>query len=210
MRYSVGVHDSYCDLSIMGIPASHNSSIALRPFFALLWACCLGVLAACSSTGTVSNWPEPLPARSHFVEQYQQDTVNRRVQSQEDYLTWVVRFYEGSLMVPQGWHDLTRDLADDYPASDARLLTLKRRELGMLIAAEWAKNNDVREIDTQMLTLWGSVMQQELQPHTRLAALNQILGDVQAILNGRLPPDAVTRSRYEEKLGISLKDDWDF
>ena len=194
----------------MDIPALHNPTIELRPVYALLLAACLGLLAACGSTGTLSNWPEPLPARSHFVEQYQQDAVNRRVQSQEDYLTWVIRFYEGSLMVPQGWHDLTGGLSDDLPESDARLLALKRRELGMLIAAEWAKNNDVREIDTKMLTLWGSVMQQELQPNTRLAALNQILGDVQAILNGRLPPGAVTRSRYEEKLGISLKDDWDF
>lgn len=182
----------------------------LGPLHSLLWAGCLGLLTACAGIGTAASWPESLPARSHFVEQYQQDAANHRFQSREDYLTWVVRFYEGSLMTPQGWQDLTEFLLDDLPESEARAVRLKRRELGMLIAAEWAKANDVREIDTQMLALWGSVMQEESLPRYRLAALDQILDDVQAILAGGLASDAVTRIRYEEKLGISLQDEWDF
>ena len=49
------------------------------------------------------DWPKQLPEKSFYLEQYAADRDNQQVQSQEDYLKWVKRFYLGWPFYPKGW-----------------------------------------------------------------------------------------------------------
>ncbi|MEX0617776.1 MAG: hypothetical protein WDZ76_03665 [Pseudohongiellaceae bacterium] len=176
----------------------------------LLFVALATTLAACSAIGTVENWPEILPDREYFVQAYAEDSANQRLQTEEEYLDWIVRFYEGSLTMPLGWNDLTPALLYNLNARQGELVADKRKELGILIAAEWAKHNDIRLINTEMLSLWGSVMEIPAGPPLRIAAIEQIITDARALLSKALFPRHITEQRYERKLGLSFEDQWEF
>lgn len=163
-----------------------------------LWfVLCLLVLGACASTPTPENWPEQAPPHSYFVEEYQHDPANRMRQSQTDYLSWVTRFYRGRPGI-LGWQDITDSVVQDMePGQRATTMELART-LGRRIAAEWAKDNDVRVIDTAMLSLWGSIMVTAVEPGERLEAMQAIDRDTRALLEGELPPTQITEERYAE------------
>ncbi|MEX2335447.1 MAG: hypothetical protein WD600_14395, partial [Pseudohongiella sp.] len=79
-----------------------------------------------------------------------------------------------------------------------------RDELGVMIAAEWAKDNDVRIIDTAMLSLWGGVMVAALEPEVRIDAIELITDDVERLLAGELAPARINDERYASRLPIDL------
>lgn len=155
------------------------------------------MLGACSTTVTPENWPASAPPYRHFVETYHSDEANQALQSEDDYLLWVRRFYEGRPGV-LGWNDLTDSVTEDMSDAQQSLVDDLGSRLGRRIAAEWAKANAVRRIDTAMLSLWGSIMVTAESPETRLEAMRAIDRDTRALLDGDLSPMQVTEERYAE------------
>ena len=105
-----------------------------------------------------SRWPENVPEREYFESIYRADAGNQLVQSKADYLQWVVSFYEGTLVAPQGWLELQSIGLEMSDSSEPIQLSNRLTILGGLIAGEWAKENEERVIDSGMLGLWASIM----------------------------------------------------
>lgn len=160
------------------------------------------VLVGCVSG--LGQWPEQLPAQRYFVSSYEQDSENKALQSQEDYLTWIVRFYLGWELMPTGWHDLRENMLFGLEGSDYVEMEQDLGALGAKISAEWAKDNSVRKIDSAMLSLWGSVIQADFAVDARMSSVELIMQDVNAVLVGATPPSAINEERYARLLELSL------
>lgn len=171
------------------------------PFLLILLVC----LTGCAGSRVLEQWPEEIPQQSYFRQIYEADASNRVRQSEQEYLTWVARFYQGWELMPFGWEHITGSVLVDLSAREKRGLERRMHRLGARISAEWAKDNEVRVIDSGMLSLWAEVMQAEYSPEYRLAAVDLIAKDVSQLLNGALPPDYVDEYRYSDLLGISLE-----
>lgn len=168
--------------------------------------------SACSSTLNRANWPAEIPENSFFRQAWQLDRENASIQSEQEYLGWVVSFYEGSIVYSSGWQELVgqvqaldgaQDRAGESAARSASL-----RELGQIIAAEWAKHNDVRKIDSRMLSLWGSIIQLTPDVESRSAAIDLIDADVQSLLAGELDSTDISDARYAQALNLELFEDF--
>jgi hypothetical protein len=161
------------------------------------------MLFACR-TADLTEWPTELPQKSFFISMYASDSGNIAVQSQQEYLQWILSFYGGTLVAPTGWTELqsvvTRAAAEKRkPGLEAQLT-----ELGGQIAAE----NSLRVIDSRMLGIWGSILQIALEPEQQFQAIQLISKDVEALLLGNLSESDIEDSRYEQQLGLELFGDF--
>ena len=165
------------------------------------------MLFACR-TADLTEWPTELPQKSFFISMYASDPGNIAVQSQQEYLQWILSFYGGTLVAPTGWTELqsvvTRAASEERkPGLEAQLT-----DLGGQIAAEWAKENDLRVIDSRMLGIWGSILQIALEPEQQFQAIQLISKDVEALLLGTLSESDIEDSRYAQRLGLELFGDF--
>lgn len=167
----------------------------------LLLLCC-ALLQSCIN---LNKWPEDIPERALFIDAYEQDIENQQVQDRDEYLTWVLRFYVGWGPMAMGWNDMTQAVMDGLDGELYQEAESRRDYLGLLISAEWAKANDVRNIDTAMLSLWGAVMVSVPDATQRIAALDLLIADAQALLDAELFPDQINDQRYQDRLGINLE-----
>jgi len=174
-----------------------TSSIAASLFATLL-------MAGCNTLPPEQDWPGDLPPRSEFVRSYQDDPRNAEGQQLDNYLTWIIRFYDGHGMVGTSWKEVTDGIVHGLEGQELERARGQLHRLGRMIAAEWAKTNDVRVIDTSMLSLWGSVMLAAEDVKDRLTAMELISQDVQDLLAGKRHPRSITQPRYEKALAISL------
>lgn len=165
---------------------------------------CVLTLTACASARVLTEWPDTVPAQDLFLQAYQLDIENQARQTDVEYLTWIVRFYEGWEMMGTGWNDMTPVVLSDLTDQQSEQVACMRNELGVLIAAEWAKDNSVRIIDTAMLSLWGGVMVAALDPEVRIDAIELITDDVEQLLAGQLAPARINDDRYASRLPIDL------
>lgn len=162
------------------------------------------LLAGCSSLPPEADWPGDLPPRSDFVRAYQDDPENVERQELDNYLTWIIRFYDGNGMVGTSWKEVTHGIVHGLEGNALANARGRLHQLGKLIASEWAKTNDARVIDTGMLSLWGSVMLAADDAADRLVAMELISRDVHDLLEGKRHPRSITEPRYEKALAISL------
>ena len=163
------------------------------------------LLASCMSSTILEQWPEQIPQQSYFKQLYREDGSNRARQSEAEYLVWVARFYEGWEMMPIGWQDISESVLVDLEPVQYRTIDGHLDRIGAQISGEWAKDNEVRQIDSRMLSLWAGVMQAEYSAEYRIAAVQVIARDVDDILKGELPMEQITEDRYGELLGVSLE-----
>lgn len=167
----------------------------------LLLATLLVSLASCASL-RARNWPEDIPDREVFVASYLEDERNQAVQPRDEYLGWIVSFYQGTVVYPRGWLDIEEQLLERIPAEQREELDSKLEELGIAIGAEWAKLNDARVIDNRMLALWGSIMQLAQVDRKEMDAVELIASDVARLHAGELRKQDVVESRYTDRLGL--------
>ncbi len=155
--------------------------------------CLIIALGSCASTP--DSWPDTLPASTYFQTNWINDAANQQIQSEEEYLLWVRRFYEGFNTVP-GWFDLEMQVLARLPPDEHANATEQLAALGITISGEWAKDNSVRRIDTSTVATWRDALQESLsrmELGSYLMLLNQ---DVAALLNGSLTADDITFERY--------------
>jgi hypothetical protein len=151
-------------------------------------------------------WPAQLPARQHFVQNYASDAKNAAVQSQEEYLAWVRRFYEGSEIYAWGFLDLEALVLDGSEGESTRSLKAKLDTVGMHIGAEWAKDRSTKRITTRMLSVWAHAIQDTLATGPVEPVVDQVLVDVAAVMSGTLHFPDITPDRYGSLLNIDFMD----
>lgn len=143
------------------------------------------------------EWPEGLPAESYYVTIWQADERNREKQPAEEYFDWVLRFYKGYGVVA-GWQMQEQTLAKMLSSEDYVVLTPQITYLGQVVAGEWAKHNDLRRIDNEMLMLWGNVLRRAAKDHKAGEALERLTNDAHAVLAGELAKPSVKKDRYAD------------
>ncbi|MDF1623251.1 MAG: hypothetical protein P1V33_07270 [Pseudohongiella nitratireducens] len=159
-------------------------------------------LAGCQSLTGSNTWPDDVPERGFFLNAYEVDAENQQEQTQQQYLNWIIRFYQGSDLMSTGWNELTPAVLMGMSGETLTAAEKESSELGLAISSEWAKDNSVREINTAMLSLWGTVMLSVEQPEERLRALRQIASDVDAIMRGELTAEEISDERYMTLLDL--------
>lgn len=176
----------------------------------IILICCI-LLVSCVSgrrDELSQNWPQALPSLQYFQCSYQLNPVNQQVQSEAEYLDWILDFYQGSLLYPTGWLDVEAAILAVLTPQDRQNQQTQLQDLGARIAAEWARHNDVRLIDNRLLSEWGSMLQLAPDATQLQRFVEAIAGDIALILAKELDPADVNPRRYEEKLQIQLFDDF--
>ena len=159
------------------------------------------VLVACLGTGELI-WPTSLPEKNYFESAYELDAENQLLQERMEYLDWVKSFYLGTVLYPNGWLQIqTRALTLSGEAQKSYLTNLFE-ELGKKIGAEWAKENDLRVIDNQLLAIWGSTIQLAVGTESSRLVIDFVAADVRALLAGEIKKDDISESRYDRILGV--------
>lgn len=161
------------------------------------------LLCSCVSQNP-GSWPETIPQQEFFVDAYSADPVNRDRQTQQEYLGWIRSFYQGSLVYQNGWLEVEAAVLASVQIEGRDHLDSQLTELGVAIASEWAKHNDVRRIDSRMLGLWGSVLQLAANFQQQRQSIEVINDDVDALLTGSIGQSDIQDARYERMLQIEL------
>ncbi len=67
---------------------------------------------------------------------------------------WFKKFYDGTVFV-KGWKYHVNDMLQKVPADEKEKIRGLLEDFGKKIGYEWAKDNNVRKIDTATLKKWG-------------------------------------------------------
>lgn len=101
-----------------------------------------------------ADWYEP--SEEDFKPAYERDAANSAKQPWHDYWGWVKSFYQGNFF-DAGWTKRCKELVAAVHTKERQLaLRIKLNSLGRIIAAEWAKTNAGRKIDSSKLLSWGN------------------------------------------------------
>lgn len=156
-------------------------------------------LFACSTAKIAQeqHWPQSMPPRSYFVDAYEADAVNKKVQTQQEYMTWIVRFYNGWELYGRGWTKMTNELLEQIedPVEAAEIKT-KIDRMGRLVSAEWAKKSDTRTIYLRHVSIWGNALLESLDRDQALELVTRVNKDVDDLLAHRIKPAVITAERY--------------
>jgi len=157
-------------------------------------------LFACSSTKIARQadaWPSDMPSRAYFLKIYNADETNKKIQSQEDYLTWIVRFYSGWELYRRGWIKMTDELvAQVKDPSQEKEIRQKVDRIGRLVSGEWAKKSDTRTIYLRNVSIWGNALLESLDRDEALPLINRVNQDVDDLLAHKISADIITAERY--------------
>jgi len=156
------------------------------------------LISACSSHKIVDKpWPQEMPSRSYFTKIYNADKENKLIQTEEDYLKWIVRFYNGWELYRRGWIKMTDELMAqvDNPA-EAEEIKFKIDRIGRLVSGEWAKKSEARTIYLRHVSIWGNSLLESLDRGEPLPLINRINQDVDDLLAHKIHPDTITADRY--------------
>ncbi len=159
---------------------------------------CLLLLNGCATRAQkVANWPSNMPSREFFVAHYESDLENKDGQDVDEYLLWVLRFYQGWELYSNGWSKVTEDslhgVTDPVLAQEIRT---KMNLIGEGIACEWAKNKKDRRILTRHVVVWGNALIESIKRDQELALINRVLADVNGLLASHIAMDDVKAERY--------------
>ncbi len=158
----------------------------------------LTLLQACvTAPGSQVSWPAELPPLQYYENYYSHDEGNQLVQTQDDYLKWVKRYYQGWAFYSEGWEWLTAKVlseVEDYPQRIR--LKVKMASIGRRISAEWAKNTDHRAINSQNLLVWRDAVKVSVKRGEEENLADKISYDVDQLLAGLIPPNAIELDNY--------------
>ncbi|MFX4227546.1 MAG: hypothetical protein ACFHHU_06590 [Porticoccaceae bacterium] len=154
-------------------------------------------LAGCISYPKIAtDWPGELPPVDLFVEAYENDLANQEVQSMEDYLLWVKRFYQGWVVYDNGWLKMSRNLAEQMPVNQRSLASQQIAEIGLKIAPEWAKEKTDRYIFTDMVVVWGEALLEALDRGEVFEYMDSVEQDLKLLKKGQVKRQDIFMQRY--------------
>lgn len=157
-------------------------------------------LFACSSNRIVrqtDTWPDHMPSRAYFLRIYEADAINKKIQTQEEYLVWIVRFYTGWELYRRGWIKMTNELVAQVEDPDQiNEIRHKVDRIGRLVSGEWAKKSDTRTIYLRHVSIWGNALLESLDRNEALPLINRVNQDVDDLLAHRIHTDVITAERY--------------
>lgn len=156
------------------------------------------LLTACTSHPPKSaQWPRELPSREYFVANYDADIENKKSQDLDEYLMWVLRFYQGWELYHNGWTRVTVDsLRTVTDPVEAEAIKSHMYIIGKNIAGEWAKNKKERRVLTKHVAVWGNALVESIKRGKELALVEKIDIDITNLLAERLSINDIKPERY--------------
>ncbi len=170
-----------------------------HPFRLLALLALVTSLFACTSTHRAAQdpWPERMPSRAYFVKVYEADKINKQIQTQDEYLTWILRFYKGWELYRRGWIKMTDELvAQVNDPQQVEEIRYKIDRIGRLVSGEWAKKSNTRTIYLRHVSIWGNALLESLDRDEALPLINRVNNDVDDLLAHKISPDVITANRY--------------
>lgn len=168
-------------------------------FFVLLLLSVSVLLSSCASRAPIhaNNWPADIPSRDYFVARYEADIDNKASEDLDEYLLWVVRFYQGWELYSNGWTKVTQDslhgVKDPVLAQEIKT---KMDLIGQGIASEWPKNKKDRRIFTRHIVVWGNALVESIKRDQELHLINRVLADVNGLVAHQVAVDDIKAERY--------------
>ena len=97
---------------------------------------------------------------------------------------WYKVFQEGNVL-SEGWVTISTNILMKVTPSQQKEQQEALYELGDKIGREWAKNNEVRKINTNMLKKWGKILEDAAtnQPEKLAIAIADVNSQVDAALH---------------------------
>ena len=156
------------------------------------------LLGACTSVPErAEQWQSSWPPESFFEAAYAAELDNQAVQSAENYMRWIRRFYQGWTFYPEGWDWLTeRVLMGIEDDAQRQLITEQMYSLGMRISREWAKSSAHRVINTRHLLVWGETLKLSAARDQELWLAAKVSADIDGLLASAIEPSMIKPSRY--------------
>lgn len=158
----------------------------------------LSLVSGC--THLKDQWPDQVPSRTQFVKTYNNDLSNKNIQTQEEYLLWIQRFYLGWEIYKRGWLKMTNELlveVDD--PKQKKIIEKKMKDLGLKISREWAKKTKQRRIYTRHVAIWGNALLESLDKGESMLLIDKVNDDVNALLDHKIEPKIITANRYYQQ-----------
>ena len=75
---------------------------------------------------------------------------------------WYKKFHEGTFLV-QGWKSRMKEILEGLSPEDKGEMRVMLENLGIRIGMEWARENEIRRIDTPQLQSWGQALRKARQ-----------------------------------------------
>lgn len=157
-------------------------------------------LLSCLVAGCAVSGRTPVDAA--FERAWLEDAGNREVQTKDEYLDWVAAFYDGTSFV-SGWTRRQADLCAGLDPADMAVAVPRLEVFGRLVAAEWAKDNSHRRVDSELLTRIGGILSTARDSGRLLPVLEFLTTDVRSVIAGEREPAVITPDRYEKLLAAS-------
>lgn len=156
-------------------------------------------LSACQTLDTQKHWPDDIPKRSIFVKDFLKKKNLKKADSAilDDHLIWVIRFYHGTVIYPNGWNRASKMLlasVDDEKTK--KIVSKKISKLGIRIVNEWAQDNVDRNINSANIATWGSALKTSADRNDQIGFLNKIEADVEDLISRKLSTNDISYSRY--------------
>jgi hypothetical protein len=143
------------------------------------------------------HWPKDMPPRAYFIASYEADDENKKSEDLDEYLLWVVRFYQGWELYRNGWTQVTADslIGVNDPALAHEIKT-KMDLIGKAIGSEWPKNKKDRRILTRHIVVWGNALVESIKRGQELALINRVLADTDGLVQHRIDLEDIKAERY--------------
>ena len=156
-------------------------------------------ITACQTLTTPKDWPEELPDRNIFVKAFHQKRGTDKVEDKvmNEHLGWIIRFYQGTVIYPNGWNRVSQLFLDSIPDEQRRaLMRVRLEKLGIEIANEWAQDNAIRNINSSNIITWGSALRTAAEQGDQENFVSQVEADVEQLVAQKLSPKDISYERY--------------
>lgn len=155
-------------------------------------------ISGCTTLNPTTSWPTDLPEKAYFIQAYQAHSGSKYSSSEiETHLIWIKRFFNGTMLFPTGWNDMSKQLIDSLEEEEAKKSATRRLfELGKIISIEWAQSNNVRKINSSNIGVWGNSLRTSAERSEQLLFITRVEQDVKALLEGTLNSSEISNQRY--------------
>lgn len=159
---------------------------------------CVMLITGCVTPVSQEDWPSSMPPRAIFEQSWErQSKAGTATLPLSQHLVWVVRFYQGSVLYPIGWNDMTESVLESTPSlSERKEIKQRLYDLGVAICVEWAQDNGSRKIDSNAVAVWGNALRTAVERQEQSVFITKIEQDVARLLNGTLNMAEIARERY--------------
>ena len=173
--------------------------IALR--FSFLGALLI-FLSACQTYKLDDGWPDELPNQKLFIDGYLKKRGLEAATDQQlsSHLGWIKKFYQGTTLYPNGWLNVSsRFVATIDNNNDQKIISRRLEKLGVVIANEWAQDNNIRLINSANMVTWASAMRTAAERSEQTEFVNKVEQDVLSLLEGKISAREIKYERYFEE-----------